>query len=134
LFCYPNIINFIAGNCVLSGFSSESTKKINKISYKTVKNANVFVILLILFVNSLFKQQSTQLPAMKIFNCAICTFKWTSNLKIHQNYSLSLNKIFEFLTLFWKLVGQKFFLVIFSKVFIDLNGKQKNCIGNFLNY
>jgi predicted neutral ceramidase superfamily lipid hydrolase len=47
--------------------------KINKTTYKTDKNAIIFVILLvlfvillILFVNSLLKQQSTQLPAMKI--------------------------------------------------------------------
>jgi hypothetical protein len=25
----------------------------------------------------------------------ICPFKWTSNLKIHRNYSLSANKIFK---------------------------------------
>jgi hypothetical protein len=63
---------FIAGNCVLCCFKSEFTKKIIKITYKTDKNANIFVILLvlivillILFVNSLLKQQSTQLPAMK---------------------------------------------------------------------
>jgi hypothetical protein len=31
----------------------------------TDKNANIFVILLVLFVNSVIKQQSTQLPAMK---------------------------------------------------------------------
>jgi hypothetical protein len=56
---------FIAGNC-------DFTKKINIITYKTDKNANIFVILLglfvflmILFVNSLLKQPSTQLPAMK---------------------------------------------------------------------
>jgi hypothetical protein len=67
---------------VLCGFKSELTKEINKITYKTDKNTNIFVILLvlfvilfILFVNSLFKQQITQLPAMKaviymkIFNC-----------------------------------------------------------------
>jgi hypothetical protein len=43
-----------------------------EITYKTDKNTNIFVILLvsfvillILFVNSLLKQQSTQLPAMK---------------------------------------------------------------------
>jgi sensor histidine kinase regulating citrate/malate metabolism len=48
------------------------TKKINEILYKTHKNANIFVILLVLFVvlliwfmNSRLKQQSTQLPAMK---------------------------------------------------------------------
>jgi hypothetical protein len=36
-------------------------KKINKITYRTDKNSNIFVILLILFV----KQQSTQLLGMK---------------------------------------------------------------------
>jgi hypothetical protein len=57
---------------VLCCFNSEFTKKINKITYKTDKNTNsfvillfLFVILLILFVNSLLKQQITQLPAMK---------------------------------------------------------------------
>jgi hypothetical protein len=61
----------IAGNCVLCCFNSEFTNKIIKITYKTDKNTNIFVILLvlfvvllILFVNSLLKQQSTQLPAM----------------------------------------------------------------------
>jgi hypothetical protein len=39
--------------------------QINKIAYKTDKNRNIFVILLILFVNSMLKQQSTQLPAIK---------------------------------------------------------------------
>jgi hypothetical protein len=49
-----------------------SQEKSNKITYKTDKNANIFVILMnlfvilsILFVNSLLKQQSKQLPAMK---------------------------------------------------------------------
>jgi hypothetical protein len=67
---------------VICCFNSEFTKKINKITYKTDKNTNIFVILLVLFVifliflvNSLLKQQSTQLPVMKagisheIFNC-----------------------------------------------------------------
>jgi hypothetical protein len=40
----------IAGNCVLCCFNSEFTKKIIKITYKTDKNTNIFVILLILFV------------------------------------------------------------------------------------
>jgi hypothetical protein len=62
------ITAFIAGNCVVCCFNSEVTKKIKKITYKTDKNANIFVILLVLFVilliffvNSLLKQQSTQL-------------------------------------------------------------------------
>jgi hypothetical protein len=66
------ITAFIAGNCVFCCFNSEFTKKIIKITNITDKNANIFVILsvlyvisLILFVNSLLKQQSTQLPAMK---------------------------------------------------------------------
>jgi hypothetical protein len=66
------ITAFIAGNCVLCSFNSEFTKKINKITYKTDKNANIFVILLrlfvillIFFVNALLKQQSAQLPAVK---------------------------------------------------------------------
>jgi hypothetical protein len=57
---------------VLCCFNSEFTKKINNITNKTDKNANIFVILLvlfeillILFVNLLLKQQNTQLPAMK---------------------------------------------------------------------
>jgi DMSO/TMAO reductase YedYZ heme-binding membrane subunit len=44
----------------------------NKITYKTVKNTNIFAILsalfvslLILFMNSSLKQQNTQLPAMQ---------------------------------------------------------------------
>jgi hypothetical protein len=48
--------------------NSEFTKKINKIVYKTDKNTNIFVILLVLFVILLIlfvKKQSTQLPAMK---------------------------------------------------------------------
>jgi hypothetical protein len=56
------IIAFTAGKCVLYYFNSEFTKKINKITNKTDKNTNIFVILLflfvillILFVNSLFK-------------------------------------------------------------------------------
>jgi hypothetical protein len=39
-----------AGNCVLCCFNSEFTNKINKITYKTDKNANIFVILLVLVV------------------------------------------------------------------------------------
>jgi hypothetical protein len=57
---------FIADNYVLYCFNSEFTKAINKITYKTDKNTNIFVILLVmfvilltLFVNSLLKQQST---------------------------------------------------------------------------
>jgi hypothetical protein len=53
----PHSLNFscentacTAGNCVLYYFNSEFTKKINKITYKTDKNANIFVILLVLFV------------------------------------------------------------------------------------
>jgi hypothetical protein len=38
---------FIAGNYVLCCFNSEFTKKINKITYKTDKNTNIFVILLV---------------------------------------------------------------------------------------
>jgi hypothetical protein len=57
------ITAFIPGNCVLCCFNSEFTKKkINKIIYKTGKNANIsviilvlFVILLIFFVNPLVK-------------------------------------------------------------------------------
>jgi hypothetical protein len=53
----------------VSSFNSEFTKKINKEKHKTDKNTKFFVNLLILFVilfvNSLLKQQSTQLPAMK---------------------------------------------------------------------
>jgi hypothetical protein len=63
------ITAFLAGNCVLCcfhSFNSEFTKKINKIrdkiTYKTDKNTNIFVIslvlfviLLIFFVNSLLK-------------------------------------------------------------------------------
>jgi hypothetical protein len=63
---------FIVGNYVLCCCNSDVTKKINKITYKMDKNANnfvillvLFVILLILFVNSLLKQESTELPAMK---------------------------------------------------------------------
>jgi ABC-type sulfate transport system permease component len=69
---------------VLCCFKSEFTKKINKITFKTDKNTNIFVILLvlfvillILFVNLLLKQQSTQLPSMKAvilhenFNCVL---------------------------------------------------------------
>jgi hypothetical protein len=63
---------FHSWQLVLCCFNSEFTKKINKITYKTDKYTNIFVILLVLFVilliffvNSLFKQQSTQLPAMK---------------------------------------------------------------------
>jgi hypothetical protein len=63
------ITDFIAVNCVLCCFNSEFTKTIIKITYKTDKNANIFVILLVVFViffvKSLLKQQSTQLPAMK---------------------------------------------------------------------
>jgi hypothetical protein len=53
---------------VLCCFRSKFTKKINKITYKTDKNTNIFVILLVLFVIlvifiviSLLKKQSTQL-------------------------------------------------------------------------
>jgi hypothetical protein len=49
-----------------------NSQRINKITCKTDKNANIlvillvlFVILLILFVNLLLKQQSSQLPAIK---------------------------------------------------------------------
>jgi hypothetical protein len=63
---------FIAGNCVLCCFNSEFTNKINKITDKTNTITKIFVflsvlyvILLIFFVNSLLKQQGTQLPAMK---------------------------------------------------------------------
>jgi hypothetical protein len=56
---------YIAGNCVLCWFNSEFTYKINKITYKTDKNTNIFVnllvlfaILLILFVNSLLKNRA----------------------------------------------------------------------------
>jgi hypothetical protein len=40
-------------------------------------------------------------------------------------------KITAFLILFWNFVGQIFFLVIFSKVFIELKGKQKWCRKHF---
>jgi hypothetical protein len=90
------ITAFIAGNCVLCCFNSEFTNKIKKITYKTDKNTNIFVILLVLFVilmilfvisllihccNSLLKQQSTQLPAMKVVisheNFELCSkIKW----------------------------------------------------------
>jgi hypothetical protein len=57
---------------VCSVVLSVKSEKNNKITYKTDKNANIFVfllvlfvILLILFVNLLLKQQSTLLPAMK---------------------------------------------------------------------
>jgi hypothetical protein len=70
IFC--EITASIAGNCVLCCFNSEFTKKINKITYKTDKNTNIFVILLVLFViiliffvNSLLKQKNSQLPAMR---------------------------------------------------------------------
>jgi hypothetical protein len=56
---------FIAGNCVLCCFNSGFTQKINKTTYKSDKNVNIFVVLLVLFVNSLLKQQSIQLSAMK---------------------------------------------------------------------
>jgi hypothetical protein len=39
----------MAGNCVLCYFNSEFTNKISKITYKTDKNANIFVILLVFF-------------------------------------------------------------------------------------
>jgi hypothetical protein len=62
---------FIAGDCVLCCFTSEFTYKVNKITYKTDKNTNIFVILLVLFVilltlfvNSLLKQQSTAMQAV----------------------------------------------------------------------
>jgi redox-regulated HSP33 family molecular chaperone len=51
-------VAFIAGSCVLCCLNSEFTKKINKVTYKTDKNTNIFVILLVFS-----KQQSTQLPA-----------------------------------------------------------------------
>jgi uncharacterized membrane protein len=57
---------------VLCCFNSEFTRKINKITYKTDKNTNIlvillvlFVILLILFLYALLKQQITKLPPMK---------------------------------------------------------------------
>jgi hypothetical protein len=63
---------FIAGNCVLCCLNSEFKKKINKITNKTNQMTKIFaflsvlyVILLIFFVNSLLKQESTELPAMK---------------------------------------------------------------------
>jgi hypothetical protein len=66
------ITAFIAGYCVFCGFNKEFTNKINKITNKTNKITKIVVflsvlyaILLIFFVNSLLKQQSTQLPAMK---------------------------------------------------------------------
>jgi hypothetical protein len=56
------ITAFIAGNCVLYYFNSELTIEKNKITDIADKNANIvvillvlFVILLILFVNSLLK-------------------------------------------------------------------------------
>jgi hypothetical protein len=65
------ITAFIGGNCVLCCFN-EFTKKINKIKNKTNVMAKICVFLSVLcvilsmfFVNSLLKQQSTQLPALK---------------------------------------------------------------------
>jgi hypothetical protein len=40
------ITAFIAGICVLCCFTSEFTKKINKIKYKTDKNTNIFIMFL----------------------------------------------------------------------------------------
>jgi hypothetical protein len=52
------ITAYIAGNCVLCCFNSEFTKKINKITYKTDKNANIFVSMI-----------WVQWFHMKILNC-----------------------------------------------------------------
>jgi hypothetical protein len=55
----------IAGNCVLCCFNCHFTTQINKMSKIFEFLSVLYVILLIFFVNSLLKQQSTQLPAMK---------------------------------------------------------------------
>jgi hypothetical protein len=50
---------------VLFCFNSKFTNKINKITKIFVFLSDLNVILLIFFVNSLLKQQNTQLPAIK---------------------------------------------------------------------
>jgi hypothetical protein len=59
------ITALIADNCVLCCFSSNFTNKTNKMTKKKSFLSVLYVILLINFVISLLKQQSTQLPAMK---------------------------------------------------------------------
>jgi hypothetical protein len=82
-------------------FNSEFTRKINKITNKTNKITKLFVflsvlyvILLIFFVNSLLKQQSTQLPAMKAVisheNC-VCPMKLAPGERDNSSCSAQIN-------------------------------------------